>query len=362
MIDGIIKANGTSRLMRAELPATYEEFRAQCHVGAQPLDVLFNALGWSQLPTFLNKANLLKDTTSALFGLGANAVPDDVFAFVGKYNLHWWKMRGYGAHYESFVQSNDEAYTISVPSSGGADFYYSDAITVSQTDGKISLVNPKSFHVEWGQGSYDKAIGKYVCRNEYQNVSSVLKFDRDVTYSAYGSGSSLITTFKGGVQTIIGVYVEETTDWQFVYSEDSEAYPKSGVVSGFEYQYLGVPFDNAVTAPKIATGSYIGTGTYGASKPNSLTFDFKPKIWGIYQADTNTSFNSVLAILPFAKVQPTYGVSVYPNGPTSSAGYWHTDVSGNTVTWWDGANRGATPNAQTQANASGCTYYWFAIG
>ena len=29
---------------------------------------------------------------------------------------------------------------------------------------------------------------------------------------------------------------------------------------------------------KIATGSYIGTGTYGASNPCSLTFDFTPQI------------------------------------------------------------------------------------
>lgn len=82
MMDGIIKADGTSRLMRAELPATYEEFRAKCRDGAQPLDILFNALGWSQLPTFLNKANLLKDQTADMFGLGTDAVPDDVLATI----------------------------------------------------------------------------------------------------------------------------------------------------------------------------------------------------------------------------------------------------------------------------------------
>ena len=30
---------------------------------------------------------------------------------------------------------------------------------------------------------------------------------------------------------------------------------------------------------KIQTGSYVGTGTYGASNPCSLTFDFTPKIF-----------------------------------------------------------------------------------
>lgn len=80
MNDGIIKENGTSRLMRASLPATYEEFRLKAAAGTQPLDIMFNADGWTQLPTFLNTANLLKAATAALYGLGSDAVPDDVFS------------------------------------------------------------------------------------------------------------------------------------------------------------------------------------------------------------------------------------------------------------------------------------------
>lgn len=80
MRDGIIKADGTSRLLRADLPATYEELRTKAAAGEQPLDVLFNSAGWSQQPTFLNKANLLQDTTAALFGLGSGAVPDEVLS------------------------------------------------------------------------------------------------------------------------------------------------------------------------------------------------------------------------------------------------------------------------------------------
>lgn len=79
MNDGIIKNNGTSRLMRATLPATYEEFKRACESGTQPLDVLFNAAGWAQLPDFLNKGNLWADDMAALFGLGQDSVPDDGF-------------------------------------------------------------------------------------------------------------------------------------------------------------------------------------------------------------------------------------------------------------------------------------------
>lgn len=79
MKDGVIKQDGTSRLMRANLPDTYEEFKAVAANGTLTLDILFNSAGWQQLPTFLNKANLLKDTTATLFGMDDTAVPDNVF-------------------------------------------------------------------------------------------------------------------------------------------------------------------------------------------------------------------------------------------------------------------------------------------
>lgn len=49
-----------------------------------PVDVLFNAAGWQQLPTFLNKANLLQDFTATLLGLDPADDPtvDDAFLAV----------------------------------------------------------------------------------------------------------------------------------------------------------------------------------------------------------------------------------------------------------------------------------------
>ena len=40
-------------------------------------------------------------------------------------------------------------------------------------------------------------------------------------------------------------------------------------------------------AVQIATGSYVGTGTYGADHPCSLTFDFVPKEVIIQEANEN---------------------------------------------------------------------------
>lgn len=80
MNDGIIKQDGTSRLVKASFPATYEEFREMAANGTLAMDVLFNAVGWQQLPTFLNKANLLQDDTAALHRLATTATLNDMFA------------------------------------------------------------------------------------------------------------------------------------------------------------------------------------------------------------------------------------------------------------------------------------------
>lgn len=109
-----------------------------------------------------NYANTLKPATAAMFGLSADAIPDAVLAWLGKYNQHWW--------------------------------------------------------------------------------------------SAKMAGSMI-----------------------YRHSADRNAYPDDGMQDGYEYKYLGIPFDNVVTAPKIETGKYRGAG-YGPSNPTSITFSFIPKV------------------------------------------------------------------------------------
>ena len=47
----------------------------------------------TQPGTPLNKATLLNDLSAEMFGFGADAVPDDIFSFLGVFNLHWWRRR-----------------------------------------------------------------------------------------------------------------------------------------------------------------------------------------------------------------------------------------------------------------------------
>lgn len=63
MRDGIISETKDSRILKSDLPATYEELKALMAESGLPVDLILNQMGWSQLPTFLSKGTLLSDLT-----------------------------------------------------------------------------------------------------------------------------------------------------------------------------------------------------------------------------------------------------------------------------------------------------------
>lgn len=363
MMDGIIKADGTSRLMRAQLPATYEEFRAQCLAGAQPLDILFNALGWSQMPTFLNKANLAKDTTAALYGKDSDAVPDDLFAWIGQYNEYWWSVLHGQASvlYEEKRTAQSLAGATNIHSMyDESTFEYADSIFVDQETGAVSLASPTTVVVparntnETLLRNFGVAVqGKY---------ASGLSFDTDSIYfipsgtvflypsdgSHYAMRLDDTTTFYKISSETVNIPAGETT---YEHSTDRNAYPDSGTVDGLTYQYLGVPFAKFPTVPQIATGSYTGTGTYGASNPNSLTFDFVPKVVFIsaYYSERQHFFFAV------NKNSHAQYIESYKSGSVDG-GISAIISFTNTLSWY------SEQHAIGQMNASGAVYQYIAIG
>ncbi len=251
MIDGIIKNDGTSRLMRATLPATYEEFKSACEAGTQSLDVLFNEAGWAQLPDFLNKGNLWEDTTAALFGLGADSVPNDGFAWLGKYNQHWWKRK---------------------------------------------------------------------------RVTS------------------------------------ETETEEYVQSSDRYTYPDSGESGDYEYSYLGIPFDNAVNAPEITIGSYVGTGKSGSINPNTLTFEGKPFLVFVRSYDeqaTNSALFITSGLTSVYKERAWASLDSDLWSDDDSPNYRYAKLDNNNLQWYYSSF--GDYNVNYQLNIKGKVYYYMAL-
>lgn len=122
------------------------------------------------------------------------------------------------------------------------------------------------------------------------------------------------------------------------------------------------------TMPHVQIGSYVGTGTYGAANPNTLTFDFTPKM--LFFVDTSN--DTELATLRYTVF------AMYP----STAGDWLSGYSDNVaygrnrVTWGDksiswyadflysdnSAGYQTSAGPSTQRNEAGTTYHYIAIG
>lgn len=107
---------------------------------------------------------------------------------------------------------------------------------------------------------------------------------------------------------------------------------------------------------QIATGSYVGTGTYGANNPTKITFDFTPKIWGIFavqQKRVNNTYGleTILNMFPWGIANDT--ATMWQNN--DSAGECNISYNGNTVSIY-----GNTAGAQ--CNSLSYIYYYFAIG
>lgn len=133
-----------------------------------------------------------------------------------------------------------------------------------------------------------------------------------------------------------------TTITDYLTSADENAYTE-GTVGDTTIEYLGQLGGGA----KIEVGSYVGTGTYGSSNPNVLTFGFEPKL---------------VVITVDGSQRANLGVFVRDAGKLNA--YWY-GANGYVVTLaWDkkGVSWHSTNNALNQLNSEGTKYPYIAIG
>ena len=107
--------------------------------------------------------------------------------------------------------------------------------------------------------------------------------------------------------------------------------------------------DEEDNIPQIATGSYIGTGTYGENNPNSLTFPFEPKVVFIQRSAAGQDGGYAWVRNASSDKSCNYNSDYHP---ATCSLTW----SGNTLSWYYSVNAGY------QLNTSGTTYHYVAIG
>ena len=107
--------------------------------------------------------------------------------------------------------------------------------------------------------------------------------------------------------------------------------------------------DATIPMVSIETGSYVGTGTYGQSNPNTINFSLNPQM--VVIIDTATFEVSVIMVNP---------CTAATKSNTSSSGMdLHVTWGANSVSWYSNVS---SPSPLKQMNVSNNRYYYIAIG
>lgn len=313
------------------------------------------AIGAIPTPDVYTKTETLADATKTGWGLGASAVPNDVFkAFVEN---RWTQQKliletTYGTALTAEVMytpagANDTMYRV----------YYSTELTFDENE-TVSLKNPSYVDV-----SYNAYTNANVLKGKFWHKSTSTTV---IYWTEAGAADVTRSGNQGGARVHI---VAQQVTGKVVYGEkvvltsaDRNAYPDSGNANGFHYEYKGNLLDSIMNPLKIATGSYTGTGTYGASNPNSLTFDFEPKLVIITRGSTDDADGvySAYSSTDNAMLLMKYTVIRW-NDSSNVLGYdVNVKFDGKTVSWYTKQS-----NAECQANASSTStacYHYFALG
>ena len=339
---------GNSRLMKSNIPAstTLAQLIQMLNNGTFPYDIgPLNPAGISQQGTPLNKATLWKDATAALFGLGVDSVPDDGFALLSRLNS------GLGNEYlwektkvkTTFEYENRTNTSVSV----GSSLWISNSVEL--VGGVVTMVSPQKLTVE--------ASGDFVAKltNVYLTTTGVFQNPWFCTSAGY-SGISVTLYYYSTVKAVTTI-----ESFGYVNSPDEDAYPPS-IPDGYEYAALG----QLGAKTQIYTGSYTGTGTYGSSNPNTLTFPFEPKLVIVTgRTNTTSDYQSMGIFVQGAQWTFGAGAGTALNTTVSRGNNGANQITwnGNTISWYTLCTA-TTANYRpaAQLNSSGRTYYYIAIG
>lgn len=299
----------------------------------------------------LNKNTLLKDATAALFGLSSDAVPDDALALLSRFH------KGLGNEYVWEKNKTEDVINYNIyqgpgtnanvcPTSSPRYIRFGTEFTVDDSN-NFEILNPTDFYFSYSGSNLSELnvlAGKYylvgVSDGDFSASLYLNKCESDSIPLVENSvvKMSNCTIYNNPSKT------SKITRYGYVNSPDPNAYPPA-VSDGYTYTPLG----QMGAKVQVATGSYTGTGNAGIGSPNSLTFNFVPKlvVVGTSSGLYISSGNVIACFVWFSGVETAY---VY-----NTANVFN--LTDNTLSWYNSSN-----NADNQCNSSGETFHYVAIG
>lgn len=346
----------------------------------------FNGNDYDTLfPETLGEQVIPSSSVLSLFNLPQNSKVDDVLSWIGKYNTHCWRRRT--AEFDAEEVKTDITSEVSIVNMENRPIQYSQSVSINALTGEISLVNPQTITVNGGSTYADqlKALAPCYIKNASEAPTAVYYMPTGANSGASSSYTIHYTSsnLRFGNAATSSIRAKRVTaditvtygEWELLFSTNRSAYPDSGVVDGYEYEYLGVPFDKLPTAPRIEIVSYVGTGTYGQSNACSVTFSFAPKlalmlcqksngqgtmIFGVHRTTVSNNDVTAMAADALGTSYPSTvgGMLGFTNRVRSDSGYSYGKKSsdGKTFSWY------YEDSAPIMFNNSGTTYYVLGIG
>ncbi len=249
------------------------------------------------------------------------------------------------------VETGQFSLGVTVDSSAINRYNYSSAITVNDA-GVVSLSNSTPIEINGGNSAQNndamaKIIGKYISLERVGDSNHPPDFDAGVVWfipadATHGN--------KGSYPNNINYITKRQPVTGY-----------AAIPAGTTIEYLGKLGDKA----RVQVVSYVGTGTYGSSNPNSLTFNFAPKIVKfLFQVEVGIGNHSKIENFQQDGEQ-YYMVSDRLTtefaqgegfGYNSYAVRGKKSADGKTFTWYTDIN------SQAQGNQKGMKYYFIAIG
>lgn len=253
---------------------------------------------------------------------------------------------------DPYQEVDDKKVTIYYASKYSTSVNSSDKVVFALTE-PASFVLPAS---TTGSTALDVVKGKYWYTGS-SNLSEIYYTPADASNATFTGPIQNGSFYQGNAvyaisaQTLTGEFTVGT--WEWVYSDDENAYPYSGTKSGYEYIGYG-GFDNRQTSAVFDTGYYIGTGTVGSSGKNSITFPFVPKYVVV---STNLGGTSLALTFLNPLTSPNVNVDTFSNFV-----YWKATWSNKTLSWYIYGTGNGADQADNQLNATGTKYYYVAWG
>lgn len=212
---------------------------------------------------------------------------------------------------------------------------YSSELTATQDALAARLKDPQTMEVSPSTGEVAEGL-----RSKYFSIGTAL--DADIFFMPQDAPIPSI---------------DKTSSTKYVKVQAAPATVKAET-DGRVYQYLGIPFENAATAPKLEAGRYVGVGLCGAENPTVLQFSFAPKLVLVFIQPLNSSSSGRLLLFLAGELSDLYvkeAYFVFAASAISSSGTFAKMEHG-ALSFY------STGSAENQGNRLRQEYRYIAIG